>query len=59
MDAGVEASVGLGRGVGVGLGVGLGVVLFCAVVTHVKPQSKTTVNAAASRHKAFIAGRVD
>jgi len=56
MDAGVEACVGLGGGVGDELGVGGGMLFFCAVVTHVNPQSKTTVKAAASRHNALIAG---
>jgi len=56
MDAGVEACVGLGAGVGVGVGVGGGMLVFCAVVTHVNPQSKTTIKAAASRHNELMPG---
>ena len=55
MDAGVEACVGLGGGVGDVLGVGLGVLLFCAVVTHVNAESRTTVNAAVSRQSTRFA----
>jgi hypothetical protein len=55
MDAGVEACVGLGGGVGDELGVGGGMLFFCAVVTHVNPQSKTTVKAATSRQSTGLA----
>src|SRR5579859_1201271 len=58
IDAGVEACVGLGTGVGDGLGVGGTMVLLARGVadTHAKPQSKTTVNAAASRHNELMPG---